>query len=234
MPAAQTSGPTLQDAILEALAEGDDFAAAALLRIAFGTGDGSGGGTEDLPELLEELAEYFVSVNRPEDALAAAGKAVLLTPSGADGQRLLSRRCRIGEAMLSAGLVDEACAVYVAIAQEAPGQTWVHEAAGSDYIEAGEQELAFAWLTAGLELAVEDGDVECADRLRGLRHISMRALGKRPDPVERAAAALVGGDAVVLAAGDQDDDLSLVTTLELEGDRDTLALVETLRRIGAA
>ena len=225
--------PTLEEAILGALAEGDDEAAAALLRLAFG---GETAGPEDLPELLDQLAEYFVSVNRPEDALTAAGRAILLTPSGADSQKLLERRCRIAEGMLAAGLAEEACAVYAAVAQEAPDQTWVHEAAGSDYVEAGEHEMAFGWLTAGLELAIAQGDPECAERLCTLRRFSMRALGREPDSLERKAAALIGGDAAPQAT-DNDvelDDLALVSELEADGDQGALRLVQTLRRISAS
>lgn len=233
MASAPSDRPTLEDAILAALADGDDAAAAALLRIAFG---GDGTGTGDLPELLEELAEYFVSVDRPEDALTAASRAILLTPSGADDQELLKRRCRMAEGMLVAGLAEEATAVYTAVAQEAPGQTWVYEAAGSDYIEAGEHELALAWLTAGLELAIAQRDHECVALLCALRRTSMRALGHAPDALERRAAALLGGDVESEEAvhDAQGDDLALMTELEAEGDQDTLRLVQTLRRISAA
>jgi hypothetical protein len=233
MPSETGTSPTLEEAILTALAEGDDNAAAALLRVAFG---GETAGPDDLPELLEQLAEYFVSVNRPEDALTAAGRAILLTPSGADAQKLLQRRCRIAEGMLAAGLVEEACAVYTAVAQEVPGQTWVHEAAGSDYVEAGEHEMAFAWLTAGLELAIAQDDPECAERLCTLRRISMRALGHEPDGLERKAAALIGGNFEPQAPehGVEIDDLALITELEADGDQDALRLVQTLRRVGAS
>jgi tetratricopeptide (TPR) repeat protein len=231
-----TSGarPTLEEAILAALADGDDPAAAALLRVAFG---GETAGVEDLPELLEELAEYFVSVNRPEDALTAASKAIMLTPSGADAQALLKRRCRVAEGMLAAGLAEEATAVYAAVAQEAPGQTWVHEAAGSDYVEAGEHEMAYAWLTAGLELAVAQRDPDCAERLSTLRRISMTALGRSPDSLDRQAAALIGGEPAAdtgPATDADEDDLALITELEADGDQDTLRLVQTLRRISAS
>ena len=233
MPSESGASPTLEDAILTALADGDDAAAAALLQVAFG---GETAGPDDLPELLEQLTEYFVSVNRPEDALAAASRAIMLTPTGADAHRVLQRRCRMAEGMLAAGLVEEACAVYTAVAQEAPGQTWVHEAAGSDYVEAGEHEMAFAWLTAGLELAIGQGDPECVERLCTLRRISMRALGHEPDALEHNAAALIGGDFEPQAAEHdvEIDDLALITELEADGDQDALRLVQTLRRITAS
>jgi tetratricopeptide (TPR) repeat protein len=172
---------TLEEAITAALATGDEPTAAALLRRAFDRPDQRG--TGDLPELLEELAEYFVSLDRYEDAIAAATSAALITSAPAeDGLR---RRARVAQVLLSAGLVDEACAVYAAVAEDAPGQTWVHEAAGSDYVDAEEFELAFAWLTGGLEIAVADGQpVECVRRLCGLRRIAMMALGMPPDDLD--------------------------------------------------
>jgi hypothetical protein len=50
--------------------------------------------TDDLPELLEELAEYYLSVDRAEDAITAAGRAVMMTPSAAGQPDALRRRCR--------------------------------------------------------------------------------------------------------------------------------------------
>ncbi len=180
------AAPTLEHAITLALAHGDEQSATVLLRQAFG-GDGRGDEAE-LPELLEELTEYFVSVDRPEDAIAAASRAVLMTPRNTAEPEGPRRRCRIAEVLLNAGLPDEACAVYAAVAEEAAGETWVHEAAGSDYIDAGEFELGYAWLTAGLEIAVAAGEADCIARLQGLRRLSMTMLAMPLDDLDRRAA----------------------------------------------
>lgn len=226
-----SSTPSLEGAITAALAAGRDEAAAVMLRRAFGR-EGAGD-RDDLPELLEELAEYYLSRGRPEDAMAAAGRAVLMTPVVADEPELLRRRCRIGEILLKAGLVDEACAVYASLAEEARGETWIHELAGSDYVDADEHELAFAWLTAGLEFALAKGDPDDGvARLAGLRRISMSALGLTPDALDRQAQ---GRCATPDAHAADADDLMLIDELEHEGvaGEATLRLLHCLRRAGS-
>lgn len=218
---------TLERAITLALADGHDETAAAMLRRAFGRA--AAAGRDDLPELLEEFAEYFVSVGREEEAIAAGSTALLMTPADGEDEDVLRRRCRIAQILLTAGLPDEACAVYAAVAEEVPGELWVHEAAGCDYVDAGEYELAYGWLTAGLEHAVAKGDDErCVARLLGLRRISMRGLGLPTDDLDAAAVALVAAPSEHSA--DADDVLLLD---ELDRDRvppqRSIELLEALR-----
>ena len=197
MTPSRGSAPTLEQAIEIALAGGDEERAAAMLRHAFGREPLRG--RSDLPELLEELTEYFVAADRPEDAISAASRAVLMTPDSGVDHEVLRRRCRIAEVLLNAGLLDEAYAVYAAIAEQVPTEAWVHEAAGSDYLDAGELEFALAWLTAGLHIAMAAGDdLMCIARLLGLRRVAMSAMGRGADELDVAAGAL-------LAASDEGD-----------------------------
>ena len=225
---APSRGRTLEQAIIAALAAGDDDQAAALLRHAFGYEHTSK--SADLPELLEELTEYFLSQDRSEDAIAVASEALLATSPGPGDPAVLRRRCRIGEILLKVDLPDEACAVYASIAQEAPDDaTFVHQVAGSDYLDAGEHELAFAWLTAGLQIALRQQDQEAAAALLVLRRASMHALALPPDPLDQRASAPASP---AHAPSAEADDLLLHD--ELDRHRDTgghvLDLLEQLRR----
>lgn len=223
--------PTLEEAITAALATGDEARAVVMLRRAFGRGAGSE--RAELPDLLEELAEYYLSIDRFEDAIAAASRALLVTARRESAPEVLHRRrCRIAEALLQAGLTEEAFSIYAAIAEEISAETCVHEAAGIDYLDAGDHELAFAWLTAGLELAIADGDRQgCAGRLLGLRRISMAALGLGPDELDRRASQL----ATVPESHAADvDDIILLDELDRDGlptERVT-RLLRCLRRAG--
>jgi tetratricopeptide (TPR) repeat protein len=204
---------TLEEAIAVALDAGNSDAAAALLRRAFGRP--AQAGADDLPELLEELAEYFVSVDRPDDAVAAAGRAVLATPADADPADVLRRRCRMAGIMLRSDLPEEAFAAYTAVLDEAGAATWVHEAAGSDYLDAADYDFAFAWLTAGLELALAKGEPDrCVARLLGLRRMAMGAMDLPCDALDRNASALISKPDTHPAVA---DDFLLVQELEGAG-----------------
>ncbi len=219
---------TVEEAITDALAARDNNRAAALLRRAFGTDDATG--TADLPELLEEFAEYLAVSERADEALAIMVRAAELASPDADQAELLRRRCRVAEMLLKAGLLDEASAIYIGVAEEAPGQAWVHETAGSDHLDAGEEDLAFAWLTAGLEQAIANGDDgRCVARLLGLRRMSMGALGLAVDDLDRQAASRIETPHICSADA---DDLVLVGELEGEGvaPERALRLLECLRR----
>lgn len=211
MVVSQSPAPTVDHAILAALAAGDHRRAAMLLRRAFGTA--AHDGEADLPELLEELAEYFASAHREEDAVAAAAWAALVGTTHEGGPDELRRRRRIAEMLLRMGLPDDACAVYAAVAAEAPCQTWVHEAAASDYADAGDFELAFAWVTAGLEQAVTQEEKTCIARLLGLRRMAMDALELSADDLDQQASAVLRQRQMPSAAA---DDLELL--VELDGD----------------
>lgn len=199
--------PTVAEAILAAVSRGDDHAATVMLGRAFGCA--AGVDEADLPALLEELAEYMLEQDRTEEAFAAASSAVLSTPSPEADEAVLRRRCRVAEVLLKGGLVDEACALYVAVKQAAPWAPWVHEVAGSDHLDAGEPELALAWLTSGLELALDQRAApEDVAPLLERRRAGMVELGWPPDDLDRRASALLRcppahhpeGDEVVLAA----------------------------------
>jgi tetratricopeptide (TPR) repeat protein len=203
--------PTLAEAIVAALAEGEDATAARLLRRAFGRADCSG--TDDLPELLEALAEYFMTTDQPEEAFAAAARAVCMTETRAHEPEGLRCRCRVAEILLRFGLAEEAYAVYATVAQDAPGQTWVHEAAGTGYLDAGEHELALAWLSAGLEIALANGEASCVNRLMGLRRIAMGAFDLPADALDAQAIELLE-----LTRDHQLEDLVALEEIDLTAD----------------
>jgi tetratricopeptide (TPR) repeat protein len=137
---------TIESAISQALADGDETQAVSLLRHAFAAPAAS------LPELLEELAEYYAAQGRVEDAVGAMGRAL---DAGWDGRP--DARCRMAEYLLRAGLPGEAEELYEAARDDHPDDLDVYHAAGVDYAEAGRPERAVAWLTAGLERALALG-----------------------------------------------------------------------------
>ncbi len=213
MATAEPRSATLEEAIFGALDAGDEERAAGMLRRAFGRRPLAG--AADLSELLEELAEYYASQDRPEDALALATRVAMMSSQGSEpSPDALRRRCRVAEMLLRCGLSEEACAVYAAIVEEAPGETWVHEAAGSDYADAGDHELAFAWLTAGLELAMLNSEANCAARLLWLRRMSMAELDLPLDDLDREATELIKRPS---RPSPDADDLHLLVELEGEG-----------------
>jgi tetratricopeptide (TPR) repeat protein len=216
---------SLESAIDAALAAGNDATALDLLRRAFG------GGRADLAELLEELTEYRLAVGRPEAALDAAARALLVDAGDAE-EDVLRRRSRIAEILLAAGLPEEAFAVFADVAQEGGDATCVHEAAGRVYLEAGETELALGWLTAGLEIAVADGDPGgCGARVLDLRRGALTALGRGRDALDGRAASLLP-DPVDRTA--DVDDLIVIDELDRDGIPAELVLgiVRSLRQDG--
>ena len=190
MTRSQSPGKTLEQAITDALVSGNEEAAASMLRRAFGRRPH--GGVDDLPELLEELAEYFVAQDRTEDAIGAAGRAVLMTTAPLRDAEVVRRRCRIAEILLKAGLPDEAMAVYAAVAEDAPDETCVHEAASNDYLDVGDPEMAYAWSTAGVEHGITRSNTDgCLGRLVSLRRAAMGELGWGRDDLDRRATQLL-------------------------------------------
>ena len=152
-------------------------------------------------------------------------KAVCMTEARAQEPEGLRCRCRIAEILLRFGLAEEAYAVYATVAQDAPGQTWVHEAAGTGYLDAGEHELALAWLSAGLETALVSEERSCVDRLLGLRRITMDAMGVPPDTLDGQA-----GEFLDLARDHVLDDLVVLDEIDLTRDpRRFIRLVGALR-----
>lgn len=136
----------------------------------------------DVLELHSELAETYDRLGRIEDALrhadvlAEQGYACMPDP-----------RCRRAEILTRHGRLEEAAAIWDAVARDTPEDVWVHNNAGLEYRAIGEHELALSWLTRGLELAVRTGDPErLIGQLRDVRAGCLSALGREPDDLQTA------------------------------------------------
>ncbi len=136
----------------------------------------------DVLELHSELAETYDRLGHVEDALrhadvlAEQGYACAPDP-----------RCRRAEILTRHGRLEEAAAIWEAVAQDTPEDVWVYNNAGLEYGAIGEHETALAWLTRALELAVRTGDPErLLGQLRDLRAASLSALGRVPDDLQTA------------------------------------------------
>lgn len=133
-------------------------------------------------ELHSDLAETYDRLGRVEDALRHAdvladqGYACMPDP-----------RCRRAEILTRHGRMDEAAAIWDAVARDTPDDVWVHNNAGLEYQAIGERETALSWLTRALELAVRTGDPErLLGQLRDLRAGCLSALGREPDVLQAA------------------------------------------------
>ncbi len=136
----------------------------------------------DVLELHSELAETYDRLGRVEDALrhadvlAEQGYACAPDP-----------RCRRAEILTRQGRLEEAAAIWDAVARDTPEDVWVYNNAGLEYGAIGEHETALSWLTRALELAVRTGDPErLLGQLRDLRAASLAALGRDQDDLQTA------------------------------------------------
>ena len=136
----------------------------------------------DVLELHDELAEAYDRLGRVEDALRHAD---VLVDRGY--QSAPDPRCRRAEILTRHGRLQEAAAIWDEVARDTPDDVWLYNNAGLEYGDIGEHELAHAWLTKGLELAVRTGDPErLVSQLRDLRAQSLAALGREPDRLQTA------------------------------------------------
>lgn len=145
----------------------------------------------DVLELHSELAETYDRLGRVEDALrhadvlAEQGYACAPDP-----------RCRHAEILTRHGRLEEAAAIWDAVARDTPDDVWVYNNAGLEYVAIGEHETALSWLTRALELAVRTGDPErLLGQLRDLRAASLTALGRETDDLQIAEPVTPSGPA---------------------------------------
>ena len=136
----------------------------------------------DVLELHSELAETYERLGRVEEALrhadvlAEQGYACAPDP-----------RCRRAEILTRHGRLEEAAAIWDAVAQDTPEDVWVFNNAGLEYQATGEHEIALSWLTPALQLAIRTGDPErLLGQLRDLRAVSLSALGSETDDLQTA------------------------------------------------
>lgn len=136
----------------------------------------------DLLELHSELADTYDRLDMVEDALRHADALVDL------GYRSEpDPRCRRADILTRHGRLEEAAEIWNAVAADTPDDVWLYNNAGLEYGAIGEHELALAWLTRGLEIAISTGDPErLLDQLPGLRAESLAALGRDPDELQTA------------------------------------------------
>ena len=141
----------------------------------------------DLPGLLDELAEGYAELGRTDDALEAMRAAI-----AAGYQGTPDPRCRLAEIQLRAGRADPAHALYAQVHAEFPDDVWLYNNAGLEYGAAGDHVRALAWLSPGLELALDSGDPErLVGQLADLRHESRTALGQPRDDLDARADAFL-------------------------------------------
>jgi tetratricopeptide (TPR) repeat protein len=145
----------------------------------------------DVLELHSELAETYDRLGRVNDALrhadvlAEQGYACAPDP-----------RCRRAEILTRHGRLEEAAAIWDAVAQDTPEDVWVYNNAGLEHGAIGEHEAALSWLTRALELAVRSGDPErLLGQLRDLRAASLAALGRDEDALQTAEPVTPSGPA---------------------------------------
>jgi tetratricopeptide (TPR) repeat protein len=140
-----------------------------------------------IAELLDELAMEYETLGRVEDALAAADAAVA---AGLRSQP--DPRCLRAEILMRAGRVAEAAPIWAAVRVDTPEDVWLYNNAGLEYAAAGDHEVALAWLTDGLRLALRTGDPQrLVDQLADLRQVSLAALERPADALQDQAAAFL-------------------------------------------
>lgn len=90
-------------------------------------------------------------------------------------------RADIADWHLQAGRRGEADRLFGRLRGEFPDDTWLYANAGLSYLEVEDHSTAMRWLTAGLQLAMEQGDPDrIVDRLDQLRRHCVAALGGDP------------------------------------------------------
>lgn len=141
----------------------------------------------DRSELLGELAEVYEQQGRVDDALAAMRHAIT---AGYDSQP--DPRCRLAEIQLRAGRAEPAHELFAQVHAEFPDDVWLYNNAGLEYGAAGDPTRALAWLTPGLELALDSGDPErLVAQLADLRREALTTLGHEHDDLDARADAFL-------------------------------------------
>lgn len=144
----------------------------------------------DVVEMHSELVEIYDQLDRVEEALHQAD---LLVELGYRSQP--DPRCRRAEILTRHGRLDEAAAIWDAVAADTPDDVWVYNNAGLEYGAVGEHDRALPWLTRALEIAVRTGDPELLlGQLRDLRAASLAKLGLELDDLQTATPALTSPD----------------------------------------
>lgn len=138
-------------------------------------------------ELLGELSEIYEAQGRVDDALETMRAAI------AAGYRSQpDPRCRLAEIQLRAGRAEPAATLYAQVHAEFSDDVWLYNSAGLEYRAAGDPDRALAWLTPGLELALDTGDPDrLVAQLSDLRREQLAALDRPHDDLEARADAFL-------------------------------------------
>lgn len=138
-------------------------------------------------ELLGELSEIYEAQGRVDDALDTMRQAIT---AGYRSQP--DPRCRLAEIQLRAGRTAPAHELYAQVHAEFGDDVWLYNNAGLEYGHAGDPARALAWLTPGLELALETGDPDrLVAQLSDLRREQLAALDRAHDDLEARADAFL-------------------------------------------
>src|SRR3954452_13811329 len=141
----------------------------------------------DLAWQLDELAETYGEGGRVDDALDTMHAAI-----AAGFHSSPDPRCRLAEIQLRGGRAQPAHDLYAVVYADTPEDVWLHNNAGIEYAAAGDYPRALAWLSSGLEIALEGGDPErLAGRLHESRRDALHALAQPHDALDAPAEAIL-------------------------------------------
>jgi tetratricopeptide (TPR) repeat protein len=132
----------------------------------------------------EELAESYLALGRVEDAIQTIRTAA--REGHGDGAEML---CDLAETLMRSGREPQARPLWEEARADFPDDIWTYVQAGIEYGDIGDHATALAWLTPGMELALQTGDPESAlEQLVPLRSSCLFALGHKPDDLQARAA----------------------------------------------
>src|SRR3954447_17624409 len=141
----------------------------------------------DLAWQRDELAETYSELGRVDDALETMQAAI-----AAGFRSTPDPRCRLAEIQLRGGRAEPAHDLYAAVYADTPEDVWLHNNAGIEYAAAGDYPRALAWLSSGLEIALEGGDPErLAGQLHESRRDALHALDHPHDDLDARAEAFL-------------------------------------------
>lgn len=141
----------------------------------------------DLAGLLDELAETYSELGRVDDALQAMHAAIA---AGYDSTP--DPRCRLAEIALRGGLNEPARELFAQVYADTPDDVWLHNNAGVEYAAVGDYSPALAWLTSGLQIALDSGDPErLVTQLQQCRRDALHALDQPRDELDAQAEAFL-------------------------------------------
>lgn len=141
-----------------------------------------------MPECYADLAREYDRRGCHDDAITLHERAIEL-----GWHSVPNARSDIAEFHLRAGRVNEAAAIWAELKAVDSEDVWLYNAAGLSYREVGDHELAIAWLTEGIEVAIRTDDPEgIVAQLSDVRRQSLGALGRELDELEQRVDRFLG------------------------------------------